>query len=222
MTEIRVSKLIRSLFPSLAGLLLGSTALVLGMTSCTENEEYDPYDNWQDRNTAWYKQVADSARTAIAQAKAAYGDEWASHCEWRMYKSLRKSPTYQSGVLEDSICVRIVKAGTGTTVPQATTTVRVAFRGWLMATQDASGNRFEKIFAQTFTGAYDPVTAAYSENAAESFTEGFSTALQYMTKDAEWIVYIPSPLFYGDQEQGSGTIPAYSAARFRIIMMKVY
>ena len=190
--------------------------------SCSDNEEYNPYNDWQERNTEWFRHVADTARMAINAAKAEYGDAWQEHCDWRMYKSLRKSPSYQSGIVEDSICVRIVKPGTGTHQPLLTDVVKVAFRGWLMPTQDAAGNTFEKVFSQTFYGAYNEQTAASTENTVSSFTEGFETALQYMTEGAEWMVCIPYSQFYNDQEQGSGTIPAYSSVRFRIILMKVY
>ena len=54
--------------------LLGAACL---LTSCEETtEQWDPYENWQVRNIAWFASVADSARTAISQAKAQYGDEW--------------------------------------------------------------------------------------------------------------------------------------------------
>lgn len=69
--------------------LLGAACL---LTSCEETtEQWDPYENWQVRNIAWFASVADSARTAISQAKAQYGDEWEKHCEWRMYKTLQRS-----------------------------------------------------------------------------------------------------------------------------------
>ena len=64
------------------------TIVSLGtICSCSEDEqEYDPYTNWQVRNREWFRSVADSARTAITQAKAQYGDKWEDYCEWRMYK----------------------------------------------------------------------------------------------------------------------------------------
>ncbi|MBQ2460694.1 MAG: hypothetical protein II505_08465, partial [Bacteroidaceae bacterium] len=59
---------------------------LLALVSCSEkNDEWDPYYDWAGRNARWFEQVADSARTAIAAAKATYGDAWEEHCEWRMY-----------------------------------------------------------------------------------------------------------------------------------------
>jgi len=221
-SQLSIGKAVRSLLPSLTGGVWGWVFIfALSFTACSENEDYDPYADWEARNIAWFNHVADTARTAIKAARAQYGDSWEEHCDWRMYKSLRKSPTFQSGLIEDSICVKIINKGTGTTLPKSTETVRVAFRGWLIPTTDESGHPFEKVFAQTFYGTFDPMTAAYSESTVESFTEGFSTALQYMPEEAEWIVCIPYQQFYGATAQGDGTIPAYSAARFRIIRMKM-
>ena len=211
----------RQLLPSLHGRGLGWVFCFLTLTlcSCSENEEYDPYYDWEIRNIAWFEIVADSARTAINAAREQYGDAWEEHTEWRMYKSLMKSPSFQSWKTEDSICVRIVKEGTGDKRPIYTDVVKVAYRGWLIPAWDANGNVFEKVFDQTFYGTFDEKTAAYAENMVSVFTEGFATALQYMNEGAEWIVYIPSELFYGADEQGS--VPAYSAARFRIMLMKI-
>ena len=52
-----------------------------------------------------------------------------------------------------------------------------------------------------------------------AFSEGFETALQYMVAGDDWNVYIPQDLFYGSS--GKDVIPGYSAALFRINMVKV-
>ena len=55
-------------------------SLASALVSCSEDEkEWDPYYNWQARNEAWFRTVADSARTAIASAKKQYGDQWQQH-----------------------------------------------------------------------------------------------------------------------------------------------
>ena len=220
----KLSHLLKVTTPSLTGRVRGGSVLLLFslllLFSCSENEEYDPYSDWEARNTTWFYQVADTARTAINAARAQYGDSWEEHCEWRMYKSLRKSPSYQSGLTVDSICVHIIQKGAGTKTPLYSDVVRVVYRGWLIPAIDAYGNTFEKVFDQTFYGTFDEETAAYTENNVSAFTEGFGTALQYMTEGDEWIVCIPSELFYGNETVG--TVPAYSAARFRILMRKIY
>ena len=194
--------------------------MVTAIVSCSsDTEDYDPYHHWQSRNAAWFAQVADSAHTAIASAKTQYGDTWEEHCAWKAYKSLRRSPSYQSGNVEDSIFVHILQRGTGTVSPTANDTVLINFRGTLMPTTDAEGKTVETVFAQTYYGNFDQETAAPQTGVVNAFTEGFETALQYMVVGDDWLVYIPQELFYGSSAQG--VIPAYSAACFRINMVKV-
>ena len=185
-------------------------------TSCNKDEEYDPYDDWQARNDAWFATMADSARTSIEAAKRDYPTGWEDHTEWRMYKSLMKSDRYQSGNATDSICVRILKHGTGTTSPISTDSVYVAFQGYLMPTTDAQGNRIEKLFASTYQGHFNPGTATYRYSTVSGYKDGFYTTLQYMVAGDSWEVFIPYQLFYGETAQNS--IPAYSTVRFFIHM----
>ena len=197
-----------------------AVTMVTAIMACTsDTEEYDPYFDWEKRNAAWFAQVADSAHTAIAEAKRQYGSEWEEHCNWRGYKSLWRSPLFQSGNVTDSIFVHILKRGTGTVTPTMNDTVIINFRGSLMPTVDAEGKKLETIFTQTYYGAFDPETAASQTSVVNAFTEGFETALQYMVVGDDWLVYIPQELFYGSTTQGS--IPSYSAACFRINLVKV-
>ena len=213
----------------LTGMLM---ALAIGMTSCSESDDtWDPYQNWQKRNAEWYEQIADSARTAIAEAKAAYGDDWQEHCEWRMYKSLLKAQDYDSGLTTDSICVHILSsgehAGDEAYMPAYNDTVRLNFRGWIMPTVDKIYSQGEEVdsliqyvFTQTYYGVFNPETAAAQLMATNSTIEGYSTAIQYMTPGDDWLVYIPQQLGYGSS--ASGTIPAYSTLLFRLYLVAVY
>ena len=191
------------------------------MPSCSsDTPEYDPYHDWAVRNTEWYANVADSARTAIRQAVQQYGSEWEQHCDWRMYKSLYQSPTYQRGQLADSICVHILNQGSGSVSPTISDTVRIHFRGWLMPTTKADGTIEETVFSQTYYGSFNLATAMPQKAAVSAYTTGFATALQYMVEGDNWLVYIPYELFYGTNK--NGVIPAYSSARFHINMAAVY
>ena len=196
--------------PSLIGRVRGGSVLfllLLFFSSCSsDTEDYDPYSNWKSRNEAWFKQIADSARHG--------GSEWLS------YKSVLKSPNYQSGIMADSIFVHILHRGAGTFSPASSDTVRINFRGTLMPTKDASGNPLTTIFTQTYYQDFDPATAAPQKACVSSFTAGFATALQHMVVGDDWLVYIPADLFYG--KNANGVIPAYSAACFRINMVGVY
>ena len=198
-----------------------SVALAIGFTSCEdESGTYDEYANWQERNETWFIQIADSARSAIRAARKTYGQDWESHCDWRMYKALAKSPDYNSGLLTDSICVHIVCRGQGTVSPLLSDSVRCNYRGWLMPTTDADGKREEHIFDQTYYGSYSPATAAPYKFGVSALVSGFSTALQYMVLGDDWHIYIPSPLAYGQQSKTD--IPAYSTLHFRVQLMGIY
>ena len=177
-------------------------------TSCSsETEEYDPYHDWQARNAEWFSQIADSARLN-------------QDGQWLMLKDLAKSPTYQSGITADSICVHILHHGTGSVSPAYTDSIRVNFRGWLMPTQNAQGKEEELIFTQTYYGDYNSATAAPQLASVRAFKTGFATALQYMVEGDDWMVYIPQELFYGSS--GSGIVLPYSTARFRIQLVAIY
>ncbi len=177
------------------------------LASCSsDTEDYDPYHDWRARNEAWFSQIADSARRGGSQ--------------WLSFKSALKSPQYQSGQRSDSIFVHVLTRGEGTVAPAFTDTVRINFRGTLMPTQDVAGTPMTMVFTQTYYQGFDPATAAPQKSCVASFTAGFATALQHMVEGDDWLVYIPSDLFYGGSAQG--TIPAYSAACFRINMVGVY
>ena len=61
---------------------------VFAFVACDENEAtFDKYESWQQRNKGYFEQVADTARRAIAAAKAEYGDQWEQYCDWRMYQA---------------------------------------------------------------------------------------------------------------------------------------
>lgn len=202
-----------------------------GMTSCSEIAEkpWDPYYDWKARNAEWFEQIADSARSSIAQAKAQYGESWEEHCDWRMYRSLQRSDSLNSnkgtlGTLTDSICVHIRERGTSTESPIFNDTVSLCFRGWLMPTEyeqpSSDGELVLKTYAakftETFSGTYNPATAKPQIMLVYNTIEGFSTALQYMVEGDVWDVYIPQQLAYRDD--ASKAIPAYSTLLFRLYM----
>lgn len=193
------------------------------MASCSEEDNaYDPYANWQARNAEYFLQVVDSARQAIAEAKALYGDQWEDHCEWRMYKSLTKSPSWQSSVT-DSICVHVFNRGTGKGCPLWTDTVRVNYRGFLMSAQYLVNNEMrtqQTVFAQSYVGDFDLGRVVPTLMSVVSTVPGFATALQYMHVGDNWLVYIPSELGYGSQSQS--TIPAYSTLTYQIYLDDYY
>jgi FKBP-type peptidyl-prolyl cis-trans isomerase FklB len=202
-------------------LKLAVVICLLAITACSSDDgEYDPYHDWQERNEVWYELIADSARTAINAAKAQYGTAWEDHCRWRMYKTLTEAPNRQSETLTDSVCVYILSNGTGDVSPAYTDSIRVHFRATLMPTIDAEGNTENTVFAQTYYGPFDPTKAAPAKYGLGGLIAGFSTAVQYMVKGDDWIVYIPSDLGYG--ATATTQVPAYSTLRYRINLAEIY
>lgn len=206
---------------------VGAFLSLIFLASCSETDNtWDPYANWKERNAAWYEQISDSARTAIAEAKAKYGDDWETHCVWRRFKTLRKAQDYDSHLAVDSVCVRIVQSGTreGAVSPYANDTIRCSYRGWLMPTQyqNANGELYDDqlVFDQTYYGAFDEETAAPALMPLAATAEGFYTALQYMVPGDDWYVYIPQQLGYG--AAGKGSVQAYSTMLFRVHLTAVY
>jgi len=204
-------------------------AVAACMTSCSEtNDVYDPYENWAARNAAWFEDTVQVARQSIARAKDAYGDQWETHCDWRMYKSVYRS-TSSNGPVTDSICVRIINRGEDLDAkgsPLANDSVSINFRGWLMPTRNYIGNgtsemgMVQDVFTTTYYGEYNPATAAPQLMPLSGLVEGFSTALQYMVEGDEWMVFIPQQLGYGSSSRGS--IKAYSTLQFRVHMIRWY
>ena len=199
------------------------------MVACSQDEaEWDPYYDWQVRNELWFRSIADSARTAIAQAKAQYGDDWEAHCQWRMVKRLDQSKDYNTGRVDDSICARIISRGAGSVEAGWSDTVRINYRGWMMPTvykeYNAEGQLVDslrqEVFDQSYYGKFDIDTAAPVLASVSSFIVGYYTALQYMVEGDDWMVYIPYRLGYGESDHGS--IPAYSTLQFHINMAAVY
>lgn len=198
-----------------------SWCLCLLFAACSEEgDAYDPYANWAARNATYFALKADTARTEIAEAKALYGDEWEQHCDWRMYKSVRKSPLVV-GALTDSICVRILERGTGVGSPLSTDTVWVNYRGTLIPVQMEVEGKFQEehvIFSQSFVGELDLQVANPSDFVVGATVAGFSTALQHMHTGDQWEVYIPSALAYGSE--ADGRVPAYSTLKFFIHLVR--
>ena len=91
----------------LCKILIFAFAACVAFVSCEEtNNTYDPYENWQERNAAWWECIVrDSVHAAIDKAKAQWGEHWQEHCQWRMIRTLYKIQN-ESGIILDSICVK--------------------------------------------------------------------------------------------------------------------
>ncbi|MBO7119710.1 MAG: FKBP-type peptidyl-prolyl cis-trans isomerase [Bacteroidaceae bacterium] len=202
-------------------ILLPVLSLLL-LASCKNSDEtYDPHHDWQERNAQWFAEVYDTAQEAIAAAKAQYpnGNEWEEHCDWRIYKTLLKSQDVQ-GATSDYIVCKINERGTGERSACYSDSVRLYYRGWIMDENYPASKENMTVFSQTYYGEFDKTTAAPLAMPVLSTVEGFMTAVQYMVKGDDWMVYIPQQLAYGSTE--SDAIPAYSTLLYRICIELVH
>lgn len=194
---------------------------VFAFVACDENEAtFDKYESWQQRNKVYFEQVADTARRAIAAAKAEYGDQWEQYCDWRMYQAYTKPVTTK---LTDSICVKVLETGTGKGCPLYTDTVRVHYRGTLMPTKDIINGKdtvVQDVFDYSFVPPLDLNLAFPKLFGVSGTIAGFGTALLYMHCGDRWMVYIPETLGYGSTAQNK--IPAYSTIMFDVTLVDYF
>lgn len=196
-----------------AFLLLSVLLLLAACKESTESE--DAAADWKARNAQWFAEVYDAAQAEIASAKAQYpnGNDWEQHCDWRVYKTLLKSQDVQ-GATTDYIVCKINKRGDGDWSPAYTDSVRLYYRGWLMDVNYPVSKDNMTVFSQTYYGDFDERTTAPMAMPVLSTVEGFMTAVQYMVKGDDWLVYIPQELAY--KEQSSDAIPAYSTLLYHL------
>lgn len=197
--------------------------VALGLHSCNDDSDAanDIVKNWHVRNTLWFTEAVDSAKTAIKEAKSQYGEEWEDKCQWRLYRSLMYSPDYV-GAYDDNIVCKIIRKGNGTFCPTSTDSVSIHFRGWLMPATYGTANYDGKMttFTQTYYGDFNPATSTPQLMSVGATVEGFQLALQNMVEGDEWDVYIPAKMAY--KENASSVIPAYSTLLYRIYMVGAY
>ena len=197
------------------------SSLVLLASCKSSDESYDAHHDWQARNAQWFAEVYDAAQAAIAEAKVLYpnGNDWEEHCDWRVYRTLLKSQEVQWASTDYIVC-KINEHGDGDWSPAYTDSVRLYYRGWIMDGNYPTSKTNMTVFSQTYYGDFDPATAAPLAMPVISTVEGFQTALQYMVKGDDWLVYIPHELAY--KETASDAIPAYSTLLFHIRVERVH
>ena len=203
---------------------------LLIFASCKDsNDEIDPKYDWEARNAQWFAEVYDEAKSAITEAKAQYpnGKEWEDHCDWRLYKTLLKSQDVE-GAPTDYIVCKINKRGEDSKKEgdedlwsaAYTDSVRLYYRAWIMDENYPTSKTNMTVFSQTYYGDFDATTAAPIAMPVISTVEGFMTAVQYMVKGDDWLVYIPQQLGY--KGESSDYIPAFSTLLYRIQMERVH
>lgn len=208
----------RNYFLAFYTLLCGCIALV----SCSEESMPDPdYDNWPARNATFFEDVMNEAKAAVKEARATYGAEWESHCDWRIYRSYLKTQ-HSNLSITDSICVRITERGSGAGCPLYTDSVLVNYIGRTMPTVSyPEGRVFDHsgVYSNE-DDVFDPTFAKPTALHVANTVEGFTTVLQYMHIGDRWTVYIPSALGYGAASL-SADLPPYSTLIFDL-QLKAY
>lgn len=196
---------------------------LVGLTSCQDNageEDNSEFTvDWEAKNSTYFAERMAEAQAAVAQARSEYGDDWESHCTWRIFRSYLKS---SGGKTTDSICAQVIDAGTGSGYPLYTDSVKVNYIGRLIPTASyAEGKMFDH------TGLYETESSVFSSDfciptalAVSGTIEGFTTALMHMRIGDRWKIYIPQELAYSSSAQSS--IPAYSTLVFDLQLKAFY
>lgn len=200
----------------------------LAVTACSSDETTDSvYENWAARNSAAFSDTLSMARTAIAQAKAQYGDAWTEHTPWRVFGNYTLG-TGGKPTANDSLVVRVVNTQLSAAEalkaprPLYTDTVRVAYMGRLMPT---SANPAGKVFdysgpSKLESDVFNPSLGTASKFAVSNLVVGFTTALQQMHVGDRWRIFIPAKSGYGNAAQTS--IPAGSMLIFDLQLQQFW
>ena len=190
---------------------------VFALSSCSENDDsYDEYANWQERNEQAF------ADTLAYAKKMGESQGWYVYRKWSLEN---QTPNKDVNGVEipltykdyDHIIVHVLDKGEGTASPLYSDSAKVSYRGSLLETigKDGSVNA-GYVFDKTFEGTYNKQTAMLSTVAVSNMVDGFATALMHMHVGDHWMVYIPYQLGYGTT--GNGSIPAYSMLRFELAL----
>ena len=195
---------------------------LLGLLSCEDNiGNEEEYENWKATNQKAFSQRMSEARTAIAEAKAAYGDQWMDHCAWRLYRTYAQDDRV-AGTAADSICVRVIAAGPAGDSPLYTDSVAV---NYMLRLQPSTSYSEGKVvdYSGPFPSAesvFHPDFAQPTRFLTSNTAEGFTTALLHMRPGDRWEVFIPQELGYGST--ASSKLPAYSMLTFDMQLVRFW
>ena len=113
----------------------------------------------------------------------------------------------QPGVvkLPSGLQYKVLKAGSDTSHPKITDTVKFHYKGSL-----ADGTEFDNSYTRG-----EPLTHPVSQ-----LVPGWTEALQLMTPGSKWMLFIPSHLGYGDQGAGD-VIPPGATLVFEVELLEI-
>lgn len=195
---------------------------MLGLASCEDNVGNEAeYVDWKATNDKAFAQRMAEARTAIAEAKSIYGDQWMDHCAWRMYRTYAQDESV-AGIAADSICVRVIASGPAGESPIYTDSVAV---NYMLRLQPSVSYPEGKV--ADYSGSFPSPESVFHPDFAQprSFltsntAEGFTTALLHMRPGDRWEVYIPQELGYG--AAATSNLPAYSMLTFDMQLVRFW
>ena len=184
------------------------------LSSCSEhNTTVEEYVNWMPTNAQYFNNLYTETQERIA----AGDNSWRILRSWTLEESMATLP-------EHHIIAHVLDEGNGEPSYHSTDSVVVHYAGRLLpSTSFPEGY----VFDQSYFGDFDPDIAQPVTFAIHNVITGFSTALLQMKPGSHWIVYIPSALGYGADQQTNSTtytisIPAYSTLIFDIRLISYH
>ena len=181
--------------------------------ACGESAgEVDEYAGWQEKNDQYYFDVYSKAAPGKTLIKA-----------WSL-------PDFVAASVHNSIVVEVLEEGpAGTPHPIYTDTVKAHLSARTIPTATYPAGR---VFDQTWTGEFDPETAAprtmpvagtaVVNGEGKPVTDGLTTALMQMRKGDRWRVYVPYSLAYGAADNASFGIPAFSTVIYDVTLAGIF
>ena len=223
--DIRMTKSIYNWFRGLLPLLVLALGPAAVLTSCEDNvgnEDNSEFtDHWKERNAQYFLDRMNEAKAAIREAKAAYGDDWEAHTDWRTVRSTAKVNGTNITVT-DSICFKYVEHGTSIETPLYTDSVRTNYIGRLIPTASyANGRIFDH------SGLYDDEDRVFNSDfstptafAVSNMVEGYTTLLQYLHVGDRVRAYLPQELAY--LGASNSMMPSYSTLIFDVQLKGIW
>lgn len=170
-----------------------------GLSACSkEEEEATEWDNWQQRNEAYFASLADSLSSNPAQ--------------WQRLKLFSLDPATE-GKATDYVYAKTIESGTGTGNPAYTDSLLVIYQGRLIPTATYPQGY---VFDTTVSGTFSITTGNVVKQVLSQMIDGYATALQHMHSGDHWRIYIPSDLGYGAVDNSNVNVRAYSTLIFDV------
>lgn len=184
----------------------------LVFVSCSKDTpEADPYENWEARNSVFLDSVANVCAANLSDKEWEVG-KWKKVLSCKLVDD-KVTPRSQT----DYVYMKMLaydeenEVAEGTEAINATDTVSVHYRGWLMN---------KTVFDQSYTGDWDSRYSVPTSFGVGQVIVGWTTALEYMKTGRRAEIYIPYSLGY--EESGSGSsIPGYSTLVFDVRVEKL-